>query len=139
MDVAHTSTDCQRAPTISSSFATIGSRSSHIPELWSFWGSTLKEWLRRYKCSGTAPLELVLKGGSNIPFDGSLRDTRRERASCDAIRSLHLRDENRFLLTSILSTLTPDDEDVRCRVNQLTMCGRLEVLCPPPLPQIVVC
>jgi len=51
--------------------------------------------------------------GSKTPLDGPLRDALRDRATWDAIRSLHLRCEERPLLTSILSTLTPDDEDVR--------------------------
>ena len=87
---------------------------SRTPELWSFWGNTLTKWSRRYKRSGTAPVDIVLKSSSNFtPFDGPLRDTLRERAACDAIRSLHLRCKKRSLLASILSTLTPDDEGVR--------------------------
>ena len=90
---------------------------SHTPELWSFWGDTMQKWSRWYKRSGTTPVDLVLSehtmGGSKIPFDGSLRDTLRDRVACDAIRSLHLLCEKRSLLTSILSILTPDDEDIR--------------------------
>jgi len=91
---------------------------SHTPQLWGFWGNTLKKWSRWYKRSGTTPIDLVLSWrgdtrGSDISSDGPLRDALRDRATCDAIRSLHLRGE-RFLVTSILSTLTPDDEDVRC-------------------------
>jgi len=92
---------------------------SRTPELWSFWGNTLKQWSRRYKRSGTgAPLDLVLSGyhmgSSNIPFDGPLRDAVRDRAARDTIRSVHLRTHRASVLTSILSSLTPDDEGVRC-------------------------
>ena len=92
---------------------------SHTPELWGFWGNTLKKWSRWYKRSGTTPVDLVLgrRGdtrGSDISLDGPLRDALRERTACDAIRSLHLWSA-RSRVTSILSTLTPvDDEDVRC-------------------------
>ena len=63
-------------------------------------------------------IDLVLNersntGGSNISFDGPLRDALRDRAACDSMRSLHLRTEERALPTHILSKLTPDDEDVR--------------------------
>ena len=91
---------------------------SHTPELWSFWGNTLKKWSRRYKRSGTTPVDLVLNGyhmsGSRVSFDGPLQDALHDRVARDAVRSLHLRSERRSLLTSILSTLTPDDEGVRC-------------------------
>ena len=90
---------------------------SHTPELWSYWGNTLEKWLRRHKRSGAAPVDLVLNechmSGSETPFDGPLRDVLRDRAAYDGIRSLHLRSENKLLLTSIISALIPDDEDIR--------------------------
>ena len=89
----------------------------HTPELWSYWGNTLGKWLLRRNRSGTIPVDLVLKGyrmsGSETPFGGHLRDELRTRAAYDGIRSLHLRSEKKPLLTSIISTLIPDDEDVR--------------------------
>ena len=33
---------------------------SGTPELWAYWGNTLKQWSRRYQRSGTAPLDLML-------------------------------------------------------------------------------
>ena len=51
---------------------------------------------------------------SGTPFGRPLRDALLDRAACDAIRSLHLRCEKRFLLTTIFSILAPDDEEVRC-------------------------
>ena len=79
-------------------------------------GSTLKSGNDGVNDPGPPPstsCSALCKGGLNIPFDGPLRDMLQERAACDAMRSLHLRGENRSLLTSILSTLTPDNEDVR--------------------------
>ena len=52
-------------------------------------------------------------GDNKSSFDGPLQDALRDRAARDAIRSLHLWRE-RSLVASILSTLTPDDEDIRC-------------------------
>ena len=41
---------------------------SSTPELWTFWGNTLKQWTRRYHRSGgpTAPLDLVLCTGYHM-------------------------------------------------------------------------
>jgi len=90
---------------------------SHTPELWSFWGNTLKQWSRRYRCSETAPADLVLRRyyftRSYNPFDGPLRDAVRDRAARGTVRSVHLQNQSRTLLTSILSSLTPDGEDIR--------------------------
>ncbi|KAF9646519.1 hypothetical protein BDM02DRAFT_3009363 [Thelephora ganbajun] len=90
---------------------------SRTPELWSYWGSTLKQWSQRYKRFGTTPVDLTLSGYNiydpNSPFDGPLRDALRDRAEHDGIRSLHLM-SNRTILAFILSTLTFDGEDVRC-------------------------
>ena len=90
---------------------------SHTPELWSFWGCTLKEWSRWYKRSGTTPVDLMLSAyypDSPEILDEPLQDILRDRAACDLVRSLYLLIEERPLVTSILSTLTPDDEDVQC-------------------------
>ena len=90
---------------------------SHTPDLWSFWGNTLKQWSRRYKCSGTAPVDLVLSRyhttGSHSSFSGLLRDAVQDRVARDLIRSVHLQSTRKSLLTSILSSLTPDGEGVR--------------------------
>ena len=92
---------------------------SHMPELWSYWGNTLEKWLGRHKRSRATPVDLVLNGyhmvGSKTPFGEPLRDALRDRAAYDGIRSLYLWGPNLKgpLPTSIISTLTPDDEDVR--------------------------
>jgi hypothetical protein len=91
---------------------------SHTPELWSFWGNTSEKWSQWYRRSGTTPVDLVLNQqgstrGLNIALDGPLRDALRDRATSDTIRSLHLFNDG-SLVTSVLSTLTPDDEGIRC-------------------------
>jgi len=90
---------------------------SHTPELWSFWGNTLKQWWRRYSRSGNAPVDLVLSRyrmtGSHTPFSGLLQDAVRDRAARNTIRSIHLQSKRKSLVTSIVSSLTPDGEGVR--------------------------
>ena len=90
---------------------------SHTPELWSFWGNTLRQWSRRHRCSETAPADLVLRRyyftGSHPPFNGPLRDAVRDRAARGTIRSVHLQNSNKTLLTSILSSLIPDGEGIQ--------------------------
>ena len=90
---------------------------AHTPELWGYWGNTLKKWLRFYQRSGTTPIDLVLNGDrisdSSIPFNGPLRDALRGRAELDAIRSIHLRSQKKPLMDSILSSLTLDGEGIR--------------------------
>ena len=90
---------------------------SHTPELWSYWGNTPEKWLRLHKRSGAAPVDLVLNeyymSVWKTPFDGPLRDALRDRAAHDGIRSLHLESENEPFITSVISALIPDDEDIR--------------------------
>ena len=92
---------------------------SGTPELWGFWGNTLEQWSRRYRSSGTAPLDLVLDTGyrtidaNAIPFDGPLRDALRDRAASNSIRSVHFRCWDIDLIHSILSSLTLDGEGTR--------------------------
>ena len=89
---------------------------SRTPELWNFWGNTLQDWKKRHHRSGAAPLDLVLDGDKCNPdasFDGSLQDAVRGRVVQDTIRQVHLRSDDGATLTSIISSLTPDDEGVR--------------------------
>ena len=92
---------------------------SGTPELWTFWGYTLEQWSRRYRSSGTAPLDLVLDTGyrtidaNAIPFDGPLRDALRDRAASNSIRSVHFRCWDIDLIHSILSSLILDGEGTR--------------------------
>ena len=91
---------------------------SRTPELWSFWGNGLRQWSLRYKHSvGATPVDLVLDGkhpGAPLTYlNESLRGALRERTKCDAIRSVHLKCKAKILLTTVLSLLTPDGEEMR--------------------------
>ena len=44
---------------------------STTPELWTFWGNTLKQWSQRYQRSGTAPLDLVLRAQCKVTGSSS--------------------------------------------------------------------
>ena len=87
---------------------------SRTPELWSYWGNTMGEWLRQYKRPGTTPVDLVLdRLYSWTPFDEPLREALQERAKSDTIRSIRLLNKTDPDPTPVLSTLTPDDGDIR--------------------------
>ena len=83
------------------------------PELWSFWGSTLQDWKKRYHRSGATPLDLVLDGDESDPgalFDESLRCAVKSRVMQGTIRQVHLSSSDSDTLISIISSLTPTDE-----------------------------
>jgi len=91
---------------------------SGTPELWAYWGNTLNQWSRRYKRSGTSPLDLALVAHRSMDpdpvlFDGPLRDAIRVRAACDSIRPIDLRGPDSGLLQSVISSLTLDGKEVR--------------------------
>ena len=86
---------------------------SRTPEIWSFWGNTLQDWKKRHHRSGATPLDLVLYGYDSDPgvlFDESLRDAVRSCVMQDTIRQVHLLSDGAVTLTSIISSLIPDDE-----------------------------
>ena len=86
---------------------------SRTPEVWSFWGNTLQDWKKRHHRSGAAPLDLVLYGPGcdrDAFFDGPLRDAVRSLVVQDAVRQVHLWSYGPIDLTSIVSSLTPNDE-----------------------------
>ena len=86
---------------------------SRTPEVWSFWGNTLQDWKKRHHRSGATPLDLVLDGDRsdpNVLFDESLQAAVRRRATQDTIRQVHLLSGGVNILTSIISSLTPDDQ-----------------------------
>jgi len=98
------------------------------PELWTFWGNTLKQWSRQCQHFRTVPLDLVLRtrcdidDENTIPFDGPLRDALRDRAACDSIRSIRLRGVDAGLIRSVISSLTLDGEDIRySSIESLTL------------------
>ena len=99
---------------------------SHTPELWSYWGDTLGQWLKQSKRSGASRVDLVLgpvgrqyncfyaaRHRRTRILNGPLRDVLRERVEHDAIRSVHLRSGRGSLIVSILSALTSDGEELR--------------------------
>ena len=92
---------------------------SNTPELWTFWGNTLKQWSQQYRRSKAIPIDLSLstydhmREGDAITFDGPLRDTLQECAARDSIRSVHLQGLDTGLLHSVVSSLIPDGEVIR--------------------------
>jgi hypothetical protein len=110
-----------------------------IPDIWSFWGNSLEDWERQCPRSGPSPLDLVLDGVAHRiwPFDGDLQDALRGYAARDAIRTVHLRDDDMQLLTDIVSTLTPEDDGTRdSSVKSIALDSVLvdTFLCRHPLP-----
>jgi len=89
--------------------------SLRTPELWTSWGNNLKDWKRRYLCSGISALDLILDGwrSQGAVFDEALWDALRDRAARDVIRMVHLTGEDMELLATIISALIPEGEDIR--------------------------
>ena len=88
---------------------------SQTPDLWGFWGNTLEDWGRRHRRSGTALLDLVLKGDryGDRRLNTTLRNVLQERAIRDTVRRVHLTADLPELLSSIISQLTPNREELR--------------------------
>ena len=90
---------------------------SHTPELWSFWGNTLQDWKKYHRrWTGATPLDLVLDWhgcDAQVLFDGSLQDAVRIGVMRDTIRQIHLASNEGVILSSIISSLTPNDKSAR--------------------------
>lgn len=87
---------------------------SHTPELWNFWGNTIKDWERLHRRSGATPVDLVLDSDVDGEHLGtSLSDALRDHADRDAIRLVHLCSEDFNLLSSIILSLTPEREEMQ--------------------------
>jgi len=88
---------------------------SSTPELWSFWGNTIRDWVRRYPRSGVAPLDLVLRGTTDDDdyFDATPSEVLQDRASRDGIRTIHLRSADPDLLNYIICSLTSEREGIQ--------------------------
>jgi len=88
---------------------------SRTPELWTSWGTTLQDWKKRRRhWAGAAPLDLVLGASKSDPhflFDEPLQDAVKSRVMQDTIRRVHLTSTDGGTLASIISSLTPDNED----------------------------
>ena len=85
------------------------------PELWGFWSNRFEDWKRQHRRPGTSPFDLVLDEANREvgSFDEALQEALRKYAGRDAIRKVHLRGEDIKLLTTIVSTLTPEDDGAR--------------------------
>ena len=83
------------------------------PELWSFWGNTLKDWMRWHSRSAVAPLDLVFAGFDDDHLDATVSSALRDYATRGAIRRVHLDSGNATFLNSVLFSLTPENEGVR--------------------------
>jgi hypothetical protein len=90
------------------------------PELWSFWGNTLREWKNRYPYPGVAPLDLVLYKHSSdhssdrdVTVPEPLQDALRNRAMQGIIRQIHLSGTDLRILRPVILSLTPDGEGVQ--------------------------
>ena len=93
---------------------------SCTPDLWNFWGNSLKDWARWCYRSGNAPLDLVLSGVdpnddkySYFFYVSTPRDMLQDRAARDAIRRVHLTARNWGLLDCIVDSLTSNHEEPR--------------------------
>ena len=99
---------------------------SGIPDLWSFWGNTPKDWARWHPHSKTAPLDLVLNAPSynDEYLDEVLVGVLRDRASRNLIRLVHLNSKNQTILKSVLASLTLEDGEVQSnRMESLILCN----------------
>ena len=88
---------------------------SCTPELWSFWGKSLKDWVRWYSRSKTIPLDLVLDADAfyDERLSKTLIDALQGHVNRDTIRRVHLRSRRSVILTSVLSSLTSRGGEVR--------------------------
>jgi len=88
---------------------------SCTPELWSFWGNSIRDWTHRHVRCGTAPLDLVLDGDGGQELGDQLRDALRDRAARDSIRQVHLSDHSggQPVLTSVISSIVVEGEETR--------------------------
>ena len=90
---------------------------SNTPELWRCWGNTLKDWEKWHFRTGSL-VDLVLDhepgpGGLSIPLSSELSGRLKDCANQDMIRQIHLHSYSPDPLGSILSSVTPDGEDVQ--------------------------
>ena len=99
------------------------------PGLWTSWGNSLKDWKRLYFRSGISALDLILDGWSNRGgvFDEAMRDVLMDRAAHNVIRKLHLRSNDMELLTTIISSLIPEGEEVRPSSIESIVLGNVDV------------
>ena len=103
---------------------------SRTPDLWSFWGNNLQDWMKRHLQHPMAPLDLVFDGGPHsrtaLPLNDSLRNALQDRATRDTIRRIHLATNDSDILDSILSPLAGCDGIRSTSVKSIIVqCGTL--------------
>ena len=88
---------------------------SCTPELWSFWGNSIGDWTHRHIRCRTVPLDLVLDSDGRHELGDQLRAALQDRATCDTIRQVHLRDHlgGQPVLNSIISSIVVEGEGMR--------------------------
>lgn len=101
---------------------------TNTPELWTFWGNTLKDWNKRcHRKAGVAPVDLVFDGDESHDTEdllsSSLRDALRDLSDKNRLRQIHLRSDDANLFASIFSSLAPGGEHVteRCTESIILM------------------
>lgn len=87
---------------------------SSTPQLWSFWGNSLRDWKRLYRYAGAVPTDLVMDMFAtdlDEPSFDPVLCVLINRAAQDKIRQIHLRDDDTLRVGVILSLLTPSKEE----------------------------
>ena len=85
---------------------------SGTPELWGFWGNSVRDWAHRHVRCRTAPLDLVLAWHSGHNLDDTLRDALQNHTARDTIRRVHL-NNTAGLPNSVISSITAKGEEIR--------------------------
>ena len=91
---------------------------SCTPDLWNFWGNSIKDWTHRHVRCGTTQLNLVLDGDGRHELGDKLRAALRDRATRDTIRKIHLRDYpglGQPILNSVISSIVVGGEGTRLK------------------------
>ena len=84
------------------------------PELWNFWGNSIRDWARRHARCGNAPLDLVLGAGKgHESMDDMLWDALQDRAARDITRRVHLSSTNVEVLDHVLSSIIDQGKEIR--------------------------
>ena len=85
---------------------------SRTPEVWSCWGLTREDWKKWHLRCPTAPLDLILDGreSSEGALDENLQNSLRDRTARGKIRKIHVISKDSELLSSLISSLTPNCE-----------------------------
>ena len=88
---------------------------SRTPELWSLWGNSMRDWVRRHARGGTGPVDLVLADRmSGRDLDERLCGALRDRAAQDLVRRVHIKCfDGAGIVNSIISSIVTEGEETR--------------------------